>query len=137
MLSTNMKHSKGFSFIELMIVVAIIGILSSIALSFYGDNVIASNRSEARAALTATAGSLEKCKSLYGAYNHANCSVALPDATPDYYTIDQTTLTGTQFTLVATPKVGLAQANDGDCTSLNLTNTGVKAGTGADPTVCW
>ena len=132
-----MKHSKGFSLIELMIVVAIIGILASVALGFYGDNVIASNRSEARATLTATAGSLEKCKSLYGAYNSANCAVALPDTTPDFYTISQTTLTATQFTLVATPKVGLAQASDGDCTTLSLTNIGVKAGTGTDPTVCW
>ena len=130
-----MKHAKGFSIIELMIVVAIIGILSSIALGFYGDNVIASNRSEARATLSDTAGSLEKCKSLYGGYNSPNCAVALPDVTPTYYNISQTTLTATQFTLVATPKAG--QANDGDCTSLSLTNTGVRTGTGADPTVCW
>jgi type IV pilus assembly protein PilE len=134
-----MKHSKGFSLIELMIVVAIVGILSTIALGFYGDNVIASNRSEARAALTQTAASLEKCKSLYGAFNSPNCAaaLALPDTSPAYYSIDQTTLTGVQFTLVATPKAGLTQANDADCDTLSLTNIGVKAGTGLDPTVCW
>ena len=135
MLSTTMKHSKGFSLIELMIVVAIVGILASVALGFYGDNVIAANRSEGRAALTATAGSLEKCKSLYGAYNSPNCAVTLPDATPVYYTISQTTLTATQFTLVATPKA--AQVSDLDCLTLSLTNIGVKTSTGADPTVCW
>jgi len=134
-----MKHTKGFSLIELMIVVAIIGILSTLAMGFYGDNVIASNRSEGKAALSATAGSLEKCKSLYGAYNSANCNVAAAIVTEsNFYTIDTaTTRTATTFTLTATPVVGNTQANDTDCTSLTLTNTGVKGGTGADPTVCW
>lgn len=133
-----MKYSKGFSLIELMIVVAIVGILGTIAFGFYGDNVIASNRSEGRGALTQTAASLEKCKSLYGAYNHANCNVLLPfNTNAGYYTIDQTTLTGTAFTLVATPIAGQPQANDTDCTTLSLTSLGVKAGTGANPAECW
>ena len=46
-------------------------------------------------------------------------------------------MTATQFTLLATPKVGETQANDTDCTTLSLTNTGVKTGTGVDPTSCW
>jgi type IV pilus assembly protein PilE len=133
-----MKYSKGFSFIELMIVVAIIGILSTFALGFFGDNVIASNRSEGRAALTATAGSLEKCKSLYGSYNDGNCNVANTIATDtNFYSIDTTTRTATTFTLTATPVAGQPQANDADCTSLTLTNTGVKGGTGANAAECW
>ncbi len=133
-----MKHSKGFTMIELLIVVAIIGILTTIAFGFYGDNVIASNRTDGRRAIAATAGSLEKCKSLYGAYNHANCNVVLPFISEaNLYTISTTAITGVTFTLTATPVVGQPQANDGDCTGLSLTNTGIKTGTGADPTVCW
>jgi type IV pilus assembly protein PilE len=133
-----MKYSKGFSFIELMIVVAIIGILSTFALGFFGDNVIASNRSEGRAALTATAGSLEKCKSLYGSYNDGNCNVANTIATDtNFYSIDTTTRTATTFTLTATPVAGQPQANDADCTTMTLTNTGVKGGTGANAAECW
>jgi type IV pilus assembly protein PilE len=118
------KHNKGFTLIELMIVVAIIGILSAIAYNSYTG-------------LTATAASLEKCKSLYGAYDHANCNVLATITTEtNLYSIDTTTTrNATAFTLVATA-IG-SQVRDGDCTSLSLTNTGVKTATGADPTVCW
>ncbi len=132
-----MNQAKGFTLIELMIVVAIVGILASVAMSFYGDNVIAANRTEARAALSGTAGSLEKCKSLYGVYNSANCNVAFPiDTESSYYEITAV-LTGSTFALTATPQTGTPQANDADCTTLTLSNTGIKGATGADPTVCW
>jgi type IV pilus assembly protein PilE len=133
-----MKHSNGFSLIELMIVVAIIGILTTIAMGFFGDSVIASNRSEGRAGLTATAASLEKCKSLYGAYNAGGCNVANTITTDtNFYSIDTTTRTATTFTMTATPVAGQPQASDADCTSLTLTNTGVKGGTGANAAECW
>jgi type IV pilus assembly protein PilE len=132
-----MKNSKGFSLIELLIVVALVGILSAVAFPMYADYVIASNRSEARAGLTATAASLEKCKSLYGVYdNLVNCPVLATIVTEsNLYSIDTTGRTPTTFTLVATA-VG-PQLRDADCTTLSLTNTGVKTATGVDPTVCW
>ena len=133
-----MKHSKGFSLIELMVVVAIVGILTSVAMGFFGDNVIASNRSEGRAELSATATSLEKCKSLYGAYDAVACNVADTIATDtNFYSIDTTTRTATTFTLTASPVAGQPQTNDTDCTSLTLTNTGIKGGTGANAAECW
>jgi type IV pilus assembly protein PilE len=135
----NYKHSIGYTLIELMIVVAIVGILSTVAFGFYRDNVIASNRAEGRSVLSEVAASLEKCKSLYGAYNDANCNVA-DDVSSDtnYYEIDTTaSITATTFTLTATPVSGQPQASDTDCTSLTLTNTGIKGGSGADSSVCW
>ncbi len=132
----NYKYSKGFSLIELLIVVALVGILSAVAFNMYADNVIASNRSEGRAGLTATAASLEKCKSLYGVYDHANCPVLATIATEsNLYSIDTTGRTPTTFTLVATA-IG-AQVRDADCTSLSLTNTGIKTAAGANPPDCW
>ncbi len=109
---------------------------------FYGDNVRASNRTEGRSALSQAAGSLEKCKSLYGVYNdNTNCG-AVGDLAATYttetglYTVSAA-LAATTFTLTATPVAGEAQASDADCTTMTLTNTGVKAGTGAVPADCW
>lgn len=131
-----MRKSKGFTLIELMIVVAIIGIISTIALNMYRANVIAANRTEGRSALQTAAGTLEKCRSLYGSYNHANCNYA--DFTSETGIYDITSaIAATSFTLTATPAAGGGQTDDADCTTLTLTNTGVKGATGADTSDCW
>lgn len=131
-----MRYSKGFSFIELMIVVAIIGIMAAVALGFYGDNVIASNRTEGRSALQQAASTLEKCRSLYGSYNHTNCNYVDFASESNYYNITSAIL-ATSFTLTATPVAGQPQAGDNDCTTMTLTNAGVKAGTGGNSAECW
>lgn len=130
------KQSSGFTLIELAIVVAIIGILMAVAFGFYGENVIASSRTEGRSGLQQAAGQLEKCRSLYGSYNHANCTYADFRTESNLYDISAARL-ATSFTLTATPVSGYSQASDGDCTTMTLTNTGLKGGTGADPTECW
>lgn len=134
----NRHQSSGFTLVELMIVLGIIAILSAVAVGFYGRYVIEANRTDARIALSATSTSLEKCRSLYSAYNSDNCNVAFPVASDDgLYSITATVITPTTFTLTATPVAGRAQANDPDCTSLTLTNTGIEAGTPAGNNECW
>ncbi len=133
-----MRYSKGFNIIELMIVLMIIGILSAVSIGFYGDNVRTANRTEGRSELSRVAGSLEKCRSLYGSYVHLSCNVAFPITTEtNYYTISATAMAATTFSLTATPVAGETQASDTDCTTLTLTNTGVKGATGATPADCW
>ncbi|MCP4331995.1 MAG: prepilin-type N-terminal cleavage/methylation domain-containing protein [Gammaproteobacteria bacterium] len=131
------KHVHGFSLIELMIVLVIVGILGTVAMGFFGDNVISANRTEARSALAQAAGSLEKCKSLFGGYDNANCNVTFPIATDsNYYSITSVVAAST-FSLTATPVAGQPQAKDSDCTTFTLTNTGLKDATGGDTEVCW
>lgn len=132
-----MKHSHGFSLIELMIVVGLLSVITMLSLGYFGDNVTRANRTEARAGLTEAAGSLEKCRSLYGSYNSANCNLVFPMATDTNYYSITAALGASTFTLTATPVAGGPQAADGDCTTLTLTNTGIKGATGADTGDCW
>jgi type IV pilus assembly protein PilE len=133
------NYTTGFTLLEVMITIGIIGILSVIAYGAYSQNVIAAKRTDARSSLQTISTTLEKCKSLYGSYNSANCSIAngsTQASTEGYYDIKVESAAST-FSLTAKPSSGSSQANDTDCTSLILNNLGQQSGTGADSTQCW
>ena len=134
----NRGYLQGFTLVELMIVVAIIGILGAISMGFYGNYITDANRTDGRMALTQTAASLEKCKALYSRYDSGNCNVAFPVTSDEgLYTVAATAIAGATFLLTATPAAGGRQTGDLDCTTLTLTSSGIKSGTGADVTECW
>lgn len=152
-MTTMNKHERkvrerGFTLIEVMIVVAIVGILASIALPSYNEYVRRGHRADARAGLLQAQQWLERAATAQGVYPTTlpNAYQWLkPDATPDptkRYTIGfQAGNTNAAFTLVATRKTG-PQATD-RCGNFTLTNTGargVAAGTLASGTTaeeCW
>ena len=133
-------HGKqhGMTLMELMTVVAIIGIIVAIAYPSYRAQVRRSNRTEARVALEQTAGALEKCYTRYMRYDDiTNCPAANQfdsggayNTPKGYYQITAPTLNGTQFMLRADAQGG--QATDTDCVRLEMDQTGNRT-----PPGCW
>lgn len=135
------KFESGFTLIELMIVVAIVGIISAIAYPSYMESVRKSNRSDAKAVLNDVAQRLQRCFTAYSAYNHASCGAAgsitggnTVSSGEGFYTVSGV-LAATTYTLTATPQG--SQTNDTKCTTFTLDEAGVRGATGSDSGNCW
>lgn len=129
-----MKMPKGFSLIELMIVVVIIGVLASIAIPSYQNHVIKSNRSAAQGYMLKIASREEQYLLDARTYTDiATLSLTQPSETTGKYTFAVTVATATtdpgyiagvalpQYTITATATG--SQLSDGD---LTLHNSGTK-----------
>lgn len=131
--------------IELMIVVAIVGILAAIAYPNYQEHVRKTRRADAQTALMELSQFMERHYTANGKYlTAANAAPVLPfaeapkDGATKYYDLRfpaGTAPTATAYTLEAAPKG--AMAND-VCGTLTLTNTGAKSqATGQTLATCW
>lgn len=129
---------RGFTIMELMIVVAIVAILATLAVPSYQDAIRKSNRSEAQQLLMNWASLQEIWRANHTTYAE---DTAAPDGIPlpthDKYTFSLGTPdppTATQYTLIATATGN--QANDKSqsvsCKDLSLDQANTKT-----PAVCW
>jgi type IV pilus assembly protein PilE len=140
------RVAKGFSLIELMIVVAIIAILASLAYYNYSRYAFRARRADGREILMRTAAAEERFFTNQNAYT--DDVVGLPPAglgldatsTGGHYVVSVTwgtTGDPNSFILTAKPVTGDVQANDA-CLWLKIDNVGNKTWTG-DTTngACW
>jgi type IV pilus assembly protein PilE len=146
-----LKKIKGFTLIELMIVVAIVGILSAIAIPSYQESVRKSRRADAKGALLGLANAMERRFTETNSYKLAAGTTGAPtdtgtpyiynvnsSGTDEYYNITIDAADEFSYLLGAEPKA--AQASD-QCGKLTLTSTGEKnianATPGVDKADCW
>ena len=131
-----MKLNNGFSLIELMVVVAIIAILSNIALPAYNDYVMRGRVSEAFGQLSAQRAKLEQHFLDNRTYQGAcvNTSVA-PLPTGKYFVYTCPTLTDTTFVVQAVGQNG-ANGFTYTITQANVQAT-VASAWGTTSATCW
>lgn len=115
-----MQRSRGFTLIELMIVVAIVAIIAAIAIPAYGEQVRKSRRAEASRFAGEMQMSLERWKAdnpSYAACTPTPCGSgaypAVPTATASpFYEIEIAAATPTNYRVTATPRTDSKQAGD-------------------------
>ncbi|MBL8253966.1 MAG: type IV pilin protein [Candidatus Competibacter sp.] len=149
---------RGFTLVELMIVVAVIGILAAIAYPSYQDSVRKSRRADAKSVLLQAGQWMERYYTVNNRYDQDQAGnlvtsttagvQSLPnsglaqspiDGATKYYNITLAAVGQNNFTLNAAPIAGTDQANDG-CKTLTLTNTGardVAGGATLTKDQCW
>jgi type IV pilus assembly protein PilE len=138
-------QQRGFSLIELMIAIVIMGILASIAMPSYQNYVRQANRAEAKGILLETAQFMERNYTTNNCY-HRTDAVCTNGTATITLPFPQSPKTGTAkyavtvaaasqtYTLSAAPTGGYS---DPDCGTLSITNTGTQGQTAGTTATCW
>jgi len=133
------KKANGFSLVELMIALAIVGILASIAYPSYVTQMQQARRADCEAALMQLAGVMERDFTRNNQYRDLIAAGGFSGQCPidggnASYTLGYQALAATTYTLQATPAG--AQAGD-PCGTLTLTNTLQKGQSSGTLAECW
>jgi type IV pilus assembly protein PilE len=136
------RTERGFTLIELMIVVAVVAILAAIALPSYTAYVQRANRAHAKAALLQAAQWMERAATAQGAYP-GNLPAGMSAVEGGRYTVtlqSNTTALPPTFTLTATRVSTGGNASD-PCGDFTVNNAGVRGlqnnSSGMSVTDCW
>ena len=152
---THSTRHGGFSLIELMITLTIVGILVGMAYASYSNSVRKSRRTEARAAVLDAAGREERLYSTLNAYSNSPIQLGYSTTAGSfggglsvgsgYYLLTVTNVAaaaaGTPATYTVTVTATGTQTSDSACASFSVdqqgNQTATNSGGGDNSTVCW
>lgn len=137
--ATDTQLSHGFSLIELMVAVAIVGIIAAVAYPSYTQYVTKGGRAAAQAYMLALASKQEQYLPDNRQYSAAPADLlAPPGNVSSNYTVTITTGSAPPtYTITATPTADQA-ARDPKCKTLTLTQDGTKGINGTGTVAqCW
>ena len=129
--------SRGFTLIELMIVIVVIAIIAAIAIPSYQNQIQKTRRADAHAALLQAAQILERCFTRTNSYLACNVDGPSPDGFYEISTVvqgdDATTATTFQVQAVARPP---QDRDTPSCLTMTIDHLG-RRGPDPDPDRCW
>ena len=131
------RRARGFTLIELMVVVVIIAILAAIAIRSYRNHVLRAQRTDGKDLLLRLALAQERYYTANNRYTATFADLAQSSSSEHGYYVAQvaTSSSSLAYTLTAVPQAG--QSRDA-CADLTLDNTGVKGYSGsASNGACW
>lgn len=135
------RANNGFTLIEVMITVAILGIITAIALPQYEQYVRQAKRADGTGSLLTLAHNLERCGSTFGRYNHPSCDVLAPaggvDSNEGFYRVTINIRTASTYRYRAVAQ-GQQLSDNGFCDNFMIDQTGTKFATGTETLArCW
>lgn len=130
-------REAGLTLIELMVVLAILGMMAAISVQSYAKYVMQSRRAQAQVDLFSLQLSQERWRANHSTYGTLSNLAPVP-LNPYYdFSVNQNTAAG--FTITASHKPGTSQVRDTDCTTMSVTQQGQFARNALNQasSVCW
>jgi type IV pilus assembly protein PilE len=136
-----LRARRGFTLIEVMIVVAIVGLLAAVALPSYNSYILKSRRGDAWTLLQRVQLAQERYR--VGNPQYASATTLLAGVCPnsgacvgDHYQLAISGVSATGYTLTATPLSTSPQVKDTACGSIQMAQT-AASGVARSPDECW